>query len=501
MKLLLANPSFKHSINKKYERYFVRSGSRWPHSRVKRKSSPPDYLPFPFFLSYTAGLLLKDKHQVHVLDAVALDYDDAQFLKEAEGVHPEVILFETTTPTIEHDLYLSQRLKESTCAKIILAGPHATVYADSIMGNSPYIDYILKGEYELNCAELIKRLSNNGQISDVGNLAYRVSNRILTSAEALNQNELLDILPMPARGLFPSNRINNIARYWDGFCQFRPAIQMQATRGCPYRCYFCLWNEVMYNTKKYRKFSQYRVVEEMEYIIKEYAAREIYFDDDDFTIDKAYVYELCGLIIKKGLNIKWSCMADAINLDKDMLSLMRQAGCIGIKFGLESLSPKVLAMVGKPVSLEKAKEIARYCREYKIKSHAAFTIGLLNEDIDSLNETCTRIKTLNVDTIQISFATPFPGTRFYDLAKSKGFIQTQSWQDYDGGRKQVLKYPQLDEHQFKQYRSKLYKYWLMHRILEPSWILRQLRGLKKHIQCQGIKVFLRQIIDIFSDKS
>ncbi len=501
MRIFLANPSYKYPVNKTHERYFVRSGSRWPHSRVKRNSSPPGYLPFPFFLSYTAGLLLKDRHDVHVLDGVALDYDDEQFIKEAQGLHPEVILLETTTPTIEHDIYISQRLKEATCAKIILAGPHATVYADSIMKNSPCIDYILKGEYELNCAELIKKLSNNSQIRDVSNLVYRDSDQIITSANAIDRNKSLDILPIPARKLFPSNKFNDINRYWDGFCQFRPAIQMQATRGCPYQCYFCLWNEVMYNTKEYRKFSTYRVIEEMEYVIKEYGAREIYFDDDDFTIDKTYVSEICHLIIKRKMDIKWSCMADAINLDKEMLKLMGQAGCIGVKFGIESLSPKVLQMIGKPISLEKANEIAKHCRKYKIKSHAAFAIGLLNEDIDSLNETYRRIRTLNVDTMQISLATPFPGTRFYDLAKSKGFIQTENWRDYDGAAKQALKYPGLNGNKLTRYKINMYRYWLINRILDPAWLIRQLRYLKKLILSQGLRVSLKQIINILLGKS
>lgn len=501
MKLLLANPSYKYSINRRYERYFIRSGSRWPHSRIKNKSSLPGYLPFPFFLAYTAGLLLKDKHEVHVLDAIALDYSDEQLIKEAKSLNPEIILFETTTPTIEHDLFISQKLKETTGAKIILAGPHATVYADTLMKNNSSIDYILKGEYELNCAKLIKRLNNNSPVDDMEGLAYRDSDSIIETPTNINPIESLDILPMPARKLFPSNKINDINRYWDGFCQLRPAIQMQATRGCPYKCYFCLWNEVMYKTKKYRKFTPNRVIEEMKHIIKEYGAKEIYFDDDDFTIDKEYVHEICRLIIKERLNIKWSCMADAINLDKDTLELMSQAGCIGIKFGLESLSLKVLAMVSKPVSLKKAKEIAKHCRKYKIKSHAAFTIGLLNEDNNSLNETLAEIKTLNVDTIQVSFATPFPGTRFYDLAKSKGFIQAQNWLDYDGARKQVLKYPWLNESKFTQYKIKLYRYWLINRILDPAWLARQFRYLKRFIQNQGFKVSLKQIINMLMYKS
>jgi len=499
MKFLLANPSFKYPINNRFEKYFIRSGSRWPHSGIKKKASTPHYLPFPFFLAYTASLLLKERHDVYVLDAVALDYDDEEFLNEAQIIKPEAILFETTTPTIAHDLYIARRLKDSTCAKIILAGPHASFDAESLLENNIFIDYILKGEYELNCAALARQLSNKTSFSKVEGLVFRDGNNIISNSESLDTDESLDILPLPARNLFPSNSISDINRYWDGFCQFWPAIQMQATRGCPYRCYYCLWNEVMYKKKRYRKFSPPRVVGEMGYLIKEYGAHEIYFDDDDFTIDRDYVYEVCRLIIKDKLNIKWSCMADAINLDKDMLRIMKEAGCVGIKFGLESLSPKVLAALGKPVSIRRAEEIIRYCSRYRIKSHATFSLGLLNEDTDSLGETLKKIKGLDVDTIQISFATPFPGTRFHELAKSEGFINANGWEDYDGRRKQIIKYPHLGEKELERYKTRLYRCWLINRILKPLWFFRQLSYLKRYIEGQGLRRFLGQVVNIIYD--
>ena len=55
--------------------------------------------------------------------------------------------------------------------------------------------------------------------------------------------------------------------YWDGFCQRRPAVQMHASRGCPYKCTFCLWISVIYDQGRYRTFSPKRIVDEMEEIV------------------------------------------------------------------------------------------------------------------------------------------------------------------------------------------------------------------------------------------
>lgn len=309
MRVQLANPGYKYPLNDKYEKYFIRSGSRWPHCGIKRKGRLPHYLPFPFFLAYTTALLLKEKHNVNVLDAIALDYDDDQFLKESKDVCPEVILFETTTPTIEHDLYIARKLKEVTAAKIVLAGPHAIVYANDLIKNYGFIDYILKNEYEFKFNELVKKINGENSVENIEGIAYKGSNSNILSQKEASLQYSFDILPMPARQPFPSNKINDMSRYWDGFCQFCPAIQVQATRGCPYGCYSCLWNEVLYTSKKYRKFSPQRVVEEMKFVIKEYNAREIYFDDDDFTIDTNYVSEICNLKIK---GFQWANNIDQV---------------------------------------------------------------------------------------------------------------------------------------------------------------------------------------------
>jgi len=113
MKVLLINPSCKQDINKKYERYYIRSGSRWPHSGVKIKGTIPHYLPFPFFLAYSASLLKEAGFDVHVIDAIALDISEATLLERIEAIEPQLVFYEVTTPTIDYDL-LSQEDKKNS---------------------------------------------------------------------------------------------------------------------------------------------------------------------------------------------------------------------------------------------------------------------------------------------------------------------------------------------------------------------------------------------------
>lgn len=280
MKVLLANPSCKEDINRKYERYYIRSGSRWPHSGVKLKGIIPHYLPFPFFLAYTAALLKEASFDVYVIDAIALDISEENFLERIQKINPHIIFYEATTPTIDYDLYLAEKIKNFADPIVIIGGAHASFFASQIVKDNESIDFILKGEYEWTLLDLLKSIKEEKANFPLG-VVFRDENKIVDKGYS-NSIYPLDKFPFPLRDIFPSNDSPNPTIYWDGFCQERPALQMQSSRGCAYRCYFCLWNRVIYNNGKYRTFSAKKVVDEMQEAMTKYRVKEIYFDDDNF---------------------------------------------------------------------------------------------------------------------------------------------------------------------------------------------------------------------------
>lgn len=498
MKILLANPSCKTKFSKKYEKYFIRSGSRWPHSGVKFNGWPPHYLPFPFFLAYAAGLLLQEGFKVEVIDGVALDYNDEQFLSKINQIRPDIFFMEVTTATIKHDLEIVKDINKRQRVPIILAGTHASVYAAALLKDFSFIDYVIKGEYEFTLVELIKRISKGQDLIGLKGVVFRRENEIIDTGFSTLVDPL-DKLPLPARHLFPSNDSPDINRYWDGFCQCWPAIQMQASRGCPYRCYFCAWNQIMYNNGKYRIFSVKRVVDEIEEVKNKFKAKEIYFDDDSFTIDKVHVLSICDEIIKRKLKIKWSCMGDAINLDEEMLKKMVESGCVGIKFGVESGSPKILEKLGKPLNLERVKEIVGLCLKYKIKSHASFTLGLLDETKEDAEKTIKFAQNLNVDSMQISIATPFPGTMFFNNVEERGFLISKDWKLFDGKVSELISYPDLNCTDIEKYRQRGWRIWFLKKLISPGKIMRQFNIFLITLKSLGIRIFFVKLFSVIID--
>ncbi len=491
MRVLLANPPCREDIDEKYERFFIRAGSRWPFSVIKKKNEKMDYVPFPFYLAYTAALLESENFDVSVIDAIPLNLTLEDFVDKAISTRPDIILFETATPTIYHDLKIAKLLKEKTSALIALSGAHVTTFPKETLEESEYVDYILTREYELNFVDLVKKLNEGKDISDVPGLAYRNNGKIL-----INPNkELVDLdkLPFPARHLFPSNDCNDMNLYWDGFCQYKPAIQMHASRGCPFHCNFCLWNQVMYENGKYRMFAPERVVDEMEDVIEKYGAKEIYFDDDTFTANKKHVLSICREIKKRGLDINWSCMGDAMITDKEMIDAMADAGCIGMKFGVESGDQEVLKAIKKPVNLNKVKEVSRWCAEKGIKTHATFTFGLSGETKESMEKTLKFAKELDVDSVQFSITTPFPGTRYYEELDEKGLLLTKDWSAYDGACSFVAKNPNLTHEEIEDFCKKASGRWLKHKIKDLNWVRRQMNNLNKMRKGQGNMIIFQRL--------
>jgi len=305
MRVLIANLPW---VNDK-EQCGLRAGSRWPHIKIKKEQLP--YYPFPFFLAYAAAMLKEAGHQVHLKDCIAEELDGNDFRRYFERIKPEIAVFETSTPSIYNDLAWTKAIKKETSAITVLTGPHASAMPNELLKNG-FVDYVIRGEYEGVLLRLVETIARRNNISPVKGLYYRKGKKISEGgwAELIKD---LDSLPYPLREQLP------VTKYIDPFCKHTPNLQMISSRGCPHQCIFCLESHNYYGGPNYRPRSPKNVVDEIEYLIKNYHVKEIYFDDSSFTINQKRVVEICKEIMKRNLRIFWSCMADS-SLSRDTLA-------------------------------------------------------------------------------------------------------------------------------------------------------------------------------------
>jgi anaerobic magnesium-protoporphyrin IX monomethyl ester cyclase len=500
MTVLLANAPTRIPAGNGRERFFVKAGSRWPFSIEKGADESCRYVPFPFGLAYLAALLERDGVEVAVYDGVALNASAEDLLGYATKCRPQVVFMETTTPTVDHDLALCRELKARTQALIALGGAHVTTFAESILLEHAEVDWILPGEYELNAARAIVDWQRGGDAA-VSGLPGLVRARLrqdgareVIAGPPGSPIDPLDQLPMPARHLFPIRESPSAWPYWDGFCRHRPALQMHSSRGCPFHCTFCLWVNVMYANGRYRTFSASRVVDEMERLVRQHGAKEIYFDDDIFTAREAHVLAICDEILRRGLRVPWSVMGDAMAVTEKAIVAMGRAGCIGMKLGIESADQHVLDLARKPIRLDKVRNVVTWCNHAGIKTHATITFGLDGETRESMRQTLDFCRTLPVDSIQFSVATPFPGTPYYESVLQKGRLLDARWLDFDGGRKAVVRDDGVSAEEIAEFAARAPSRWLRARLREPAWLLRQARYLREILADQGLAGLERRLL-------
>lgn len=468
LKVLLANPPAREPVGSGRERYFIKAGSRWPWSYIKNVSDiclPP----FPFYLAYAAAALEGAGFAVEVIDGVAMNIQEDDFIVRARDIAPDVLVIETVMHAFQHDLRITRELKDKLPdLRVIFCGPFVTVFAEKILRDYPFIDLALRGEYDLTLTEVMKRWRRGEDIQGLAGVAFRNRDEIPVSG---SKGFIDDInrLPRPAFKLFPCNEDPDMTRYMDGICTYRPMVTLHSSRGCPFKCDFCLWNQVMYGNGPWRPFDVERIVDEMEYVIREFGAREIYFDDDDFCISKEHVLNICREIRERRMKIKWSCMGDAMVTDEEMIAAMAGAGCVFMKFGVESGNKGVLKKIGKPLDPERAVEVSRWCRKHGIMTHATFVLGLYGDTMATMRDTVRLAHRIKFDYAQVSIATPFPGTRMYDKLLKEGAIKELDYSRFDGAQSCVFNTEALTAEEIEEFRKKTIRQLIIHKMLDPGW--------------------------------
>jgi radical SAM superfamily enzyme YgiQ (UPF0313 family) len=470
MKVFLGNAPWV-----KNDRVGVRAGSRWPFTTKREKNKKiPGYLPFPFFLAYATSVLKKNNIDVLLVDGIAEGDTREKFIDKIEDFGPNLVLLETSTPSINTDLEIAKKIKERIRTKIAFSGPHASVIYNELMKRNNFIDFILVGEYEYTFLDLVKHLEINKNLKNVKGLVYRNKNKIIVNeSRPLIKN--LDELPWPARHFLPMYSYN------DEFAGMpKPNVQIWASRGCPFKCIYCLWPKVMYNynPNQYRVRNVTDVVDEMEWLIKKYKFKAVYFDDDTFNIGKDRVIKLANEIKKRGIRVPWSIMARADTMDKDMLKAMKDAGLYSLKYGVESGVQELVNNAHKNLNLNKVREIVSLTKEMGIKVHLTFTLGLPGETWETIKKTIDFAIEVDPDSTQFSIVTPFPGTDYFEWTEKKGYLLTKDWSKYDGSACAVIRTEQMTQKELEEAYRIAIKTWNKYR-------------MKREIKNKPLKYFLK----------
>lgn len=297
-------------------------------------------------VAYLAAAAREKGLAVEILDTDLKRLNVFQSIKEITHCASKVIGFSVLQVAIGPTLEIIKGLRKIGIDVHITLGGHFPTFArKAILREFPEVDSIVVGEGELTLIELVERITRDESWQDIRGLSYYRWNRLVDNPpQALIED--LDLLPFPARDTLP-----DVVRQ-------RGTAAMLSSRGCWGSCSFCSV-DAFYGLsagKKWRMRSPENIVEEIEYLIKEYRQQYIVFNDDNFiglgSKGKERAYEIGDQIKKRRLDFKFNISLSPKDVDKDLLSQLKQAGLYSVFLGIESMNQRSLKLFNKKLAVQ-----------------------------------------------------------------------------------------------------------------------------------------------------
>lgn len=393
-----------------------------------------------------------------------IDRNYQSMLDTLQGYHPDICILNCTTPTFYDDIELAREIKAGNAHTfIIFFGLHAITFPHDII-DTDVVDCCVVDEPEEVIPDVCETLFNAGRdaLSNVANIVFRSENgKMVTTSKRASYVNFLSVLP--DRSLLDNSRYK---LQYDN----EPFTIVQTSKGCHSQCIYCT-SSIYGHPFELRPVAS--VLEEIKEIVNTYNIHSLLFLSDTFTMDKAWVKELCTRIIEERIEVKWMANSRIDRVDFETMDLMKKAGCWLLSLGIESANDKILKGAKKGITKEQISRAVYILHILGIQTIGYFMFGLPGETKDTIQESIRFSKKLPLDYAYFFFATPFPGTEFYRLAEKNNWLITKDWKQYTHGERVLLRYRCLPARTLKNAVRKAY--WSFY--LRPSWIKKQLRSI------------------------
>lgn len=396
----------------------------------------PDFLDIavlpPLGLGYLAARLREEEISVAIHDNTLLEYDDTRLGALIKELRPKVVGMGIVTPMLKRAEEIARLTKAiDKDILVVFGGPHPTATVDETLAIAE-VDVVVSNEGEDTLPELVERfLKGSKDFTNIDGLAFKDEEGSIIKNRPRPMEKALDRLPFPAFDLMP------IEEYFSGGKGFGilqkggKSLPLIASRGCPSECTFCQ----RFLGHRFRVRSAENIVAEIEERMERYGVTEFNFLDDNFTLHKQRVIEVCNLIHEKGLKINFRFPNGVREdfLDKEILDSLKSVGCYHLDIGIESGSQKVLDLMKKGKKLDEIAEKVRLCKRLGFKVSSSFLFGTPGETIADMEETIRFAKSLPLDSASFGTLIPFPGTELREIAIETNSLVHSDYEYYNIG--------------------------------------------------------------------
>jgi len=387
----------------------------------------------PFKTCVTLGLgsiasYVQEHFEVEILNmnySHLTNYDVAKYAKDNGFT---VVGVTAMTYQVKGGINLIRVIKEVYPECITLfGGVFATMAPDEIMQNNE-VDLVIRGEGEKPLYNLLMAIESGKKIKNIPSLVYRTKEGIISNE--LEAPLSAENIPEVDRKLLPTFGFIFDDRVFGNTPEDMVSVVVMFSRGCPSNCIFCesphMWG------RRVRMKPLDMVIDEIKNIIAEYGVYNFVIDDDSFTASKKNVRAFCERLLKENINIKWRCNTKVSMVDREIMLLMKKAGCKKVTYGVESGNPIVLKNLRKSFTIEQVKRALNLNKETNLPGSMLMIIGSPGESPDTIKDSLSLIEELNPSGgFDFQIMQPHPGTDLRrEIETFGGTILTNDWDDY-----------------------------------------------------------------------
>jgi len=382
-----------------------------------------------------------------------MEQDWQKRLLEVLAQKPIVVAMSVMTgKQIQYALEVSQFVKDHSSAKIVWGGIHPTLFPDQTIAHR-LIDMVLMHDGEFSFLELIHALEKGGSLKNIKGLCWKDKGVSVKNPERPFANDLEQIPELPYN-------LVDMNKYYGLNLTGQRSMVVTTSRGCPYRCTFCVIPTL--NRKGWKALTAETVVQRIKALKEKYAVHDFYFQEDNFATDIHRFKRICELLVQEKIAISWGTLgirADTLcRMPDDMIELMYKSGCRNIDVGVESGSPRMLKLMKKDEDVGVFTLANRKLAKYSIVMKYTFVVGYPTETEDDLQMSISlamRLQEENKNAYTPFFtATVYPGTEFFEFALHNGWKMPKTleeWAAFDFSDPTRESHFWLTEKQLKQF--------------------------------------------------
>jgi len=347
-----------------------------------------------------------------------LEYSTSVLIKKIKYFNPDILAVSMMTINYKRNYEMLDYLKQQYPGlAIVVGGPHASAYKESILSQCKGVDFVALNEGEETLVELAK----NRDLQSICGLIFRKNNGNIESNPIRKFNENLDSIP------FPTYRFFELGKYK------QHEIHLVTSRGCPYNCTFCTVSTSL--GKRVRARSAKSVADEIEFWVRK-GYRIFGIADDNFTFYKDRVYQICDEIESRRLGkLEFRCHNGIRpdRVDRDLLKRMKETGFGYIQISVESASQRMLDNMRKGEKIETIARAVENAIAVGIEVQLAFVIGTQDETWEDLEASFSFARKFPAWRADHNHLYPYPGTELFEWANAKNafIIQPEEYLNDD----------------------------------------------------------------------